>query len=164
MYLKFFLFLCTLGLVISCKPNASNSGSGSNVEQTTESNTRTEALPAPTADFMEKLKSQTEGIDYMFRNTNFSISQSDAASIGTTVAMMGTEKPVFMDKKCNSPIRITYIGAEGIICDTEMYIDPTCMYQVYYLNNKPTYSAKMTQTAFTYLNNLINQAANVQQR
>lgn len=160
MYLKYFLFLCSLGLIISCKPNASNNQE----EKVTQSETRIEALPAPTADFMEKLQNQTEGIDYMFRNTNFSISQSDASSIGTTVAMMGTEKAAFMDKKCNSPIRITFIGAEGIICDSEMYMQPSCMYQVYYVNNKPTYSAKMTQTAFNYLNNLINQASNVQQR
>lgn len=153
-------------MILSCKHKSLDSRPSEikTTASTTQPETRMDALPAPNEDFIDKLKTETQGIDYMFRNTNFSISQSDAGSIATTIAIMGTEKSAFMDKKCNSPIRITYVGGEGIICDTEMYIEPSCMYQVYLIDNKPTYSARVTQAAFTYLNNLIKQAVNVQQR
>jgi len=120
-----------------------------------------ETLPPPPVEFMSKLQTETHTIDYLFRNTNFSITQVEPSAVQPVIAIMGTERVPEIKASCVSPVRLTFVGDDGIVCDSEMYMGLDCLYQEYYINGKATYAALVTNQCKNYLTNLIMQANSV---
>ena len=120
-----------------------------------------ETLPPPTIEFMTKLRAETHTIDYLFRNTNFSITQQEPAAVQPVIGIMGTQKVAEVKASCVSPLRMTFVGNDGIVCDVEMYMTLDCLYQEYFIDGKATYAALVTEQAKNYLTNLIQQANSV---
>lgn len=142
-----FVLFCSLFLLASCSQNSGK-------KETTK---ETCPYPVPTPEFIAKMQT-AESLDYLVRNTNFSISQTEINAVKTTLTTMGTMPVENYNSACTSPIRLTLVGPEGIITDAELYTD--CKYQVYLINGKPTYAAQMTPQALSFLNNLLKQANN----
>ena len=118
-------------------------------------------LPAASEAFIINLYEKVDHIDYMFRNTNFSISQDEKEA---TQAMISTLSPAparVVNSACKSPIRITYLALGEIIAESEMYMTENCQYVEYWIDGKKTFHNNYSQEGYNFLSNIMNSAQNV---
>ena len=116
-------------------------------------------LPAlPDAD-MIKLRNETTYIDYIFHELPFSVSQDDKPSIQSNLSLISPQKMGAIGMDCKS-IGREFFQIDGTIeYEAEVFFQDGCYGYVFYVNQKPTYANKISQSGITFYNNLIQQAA-----
>jgi len=115
-------------------------------EETVE---QTSSYPALPLEKMEELYSQVDYIDFVFYYTNFSMNQSDEASIKATMRHVSTETPV-MDPSCQ-PIGSLFFQSQGQeLIQAELYFTEKCVFFIWLVNGQRTYANKMTPNGFQF--------------
>lgn len=137
MNFKFTCYILFAVLVLSCK---------------------SDKLPPVPASFIEDAYQKVDHIDYYFRNTNFSVSQSEVDAVGATISLLSSDKATQVGENCVSPLRMTYLSQGNIMFETEMYMTENCLFVEYYINNVKTYQSAFTQEGYNFLVNIINSA------
>jgi hypothetical protein len=105
---------------------------------------------------LENLFYNCDYIDYLFYQTNFSMSQSDQAAIQTTLAAIGAEAPTVYPE-CQAIGRIFFQIEGQNAAEADIYLSQQCMYYVWMENGKPAYANLMTENAVKFYANIFQQ-------
>ena len=151
---KYTLFLaCCILAMTSCKGKTVSE----EPEKTVTAKTKLTYPVLPLIDY-RNIVEQVDYIDYIFHELPFSVSQEDKPSITTKVSGILLE-PVNISN-CQSLGRMMLQADGEIIYEAEVYYDGKgCSYYIFYIDNKPTYAAGMSDYSKTFYQNLLNSAA-----
>ena len=116
-------------------------------------------LPPVPEEFIVNAYKTIDHIDYLFRNTNFSVSQDEPDAIKHTISLLSPGEVSSVDPACKPNVRMTYLSQGNIMFDTEMYITENCVFVEYYIDNKKTYQSSFSEEGFNFLINIINSAS-----
>lgn len=117
-----------------------------------------ELLPPAPESFIFEMYEKVDYIDYLFRNTNFSVSQGEKEAVQSIISTLSPSSPKAYNPSCKSPIRMTYLSQGEIFVETEMYMTEGCLFVEYYIDNVKTYHNNYSEEGFNFLIGLINQA------
>ena len=132
------IFIIWMALMVSCKQKSQD------VNPTTEqSNTSNFILPPLPLEQQSYLFENVEGIDYIFNDLPFSVSQADKPSIQANIA--GISREGVEPLNC-SPMGRMFFQVKGeIVLEADVYYTPPqCVYYVYFEEGKAKYANKMT--------------------
>lgn len=136
-YSVIFISVFVLSL-ISCKQK--KEGSDSTVE---ESQVLSLALPPLPLEQQSYLFENVEGIDYIFNDLPFSVSQADKPSIQANIAGISRDGVEQLD--CSPMGRMFFQVRGEIVLEADVYYTPPqCVYYVYFEDGQPKYANKMT--------------------
>lgn len=105
---------------------------------------------------LEYLFFNCDYIDYVFYQTNFSLSQSEKAAIQSTLAAIGADAPQ-IDPSCR-PVGRIFFQVEGQnAAEADIYLAENCLYYVWMENGQPAYANMMTENAVQFYANVFQQ-------
>lgn len=142
---------------------ACGGGSHSNTATSTAS-----AKPAPTPqgtpmesipfEEVKNLFDKCDYIDYLFYNTNFSISQNQKGSIQTAISHIA-QSPAIHNPACKAIGRIFYQIEGKSILEADIHFQDGCTYFRFLKDKKYAYGNLMTDDGVLYMNNILTQAS-----
>lgn len=132
------------------KPTAAGQEEGTNppAAAATEGQSQSPYPSLPVAR-MQELFDKADYIDFVFYYADFSMNQSDEASIKATLAHVSTEVPN-VDPACQ-PIGSLFFQSQGQeLIQAELYYTGQCVYFIWLENGRRTYANKMTPAGFQF--------------
>ena len=118
-------------------------------------------LPSVTVEIMRKIFNESDYADFVFYNTNFSMSMDKKQSIQSTLRHIAESVPA-INPSCKAIGRVFYqIEGENYI-DADIFFEDNCKYYVFYVDGKKTYSNQMTPDGINHYNNIFSQLGNPQ--
>ncbi|MCB0631935.1 MAG: hypothetical protein R2824_03595 [Saprospiraceae bacterium] len=163
-----YLLLSLISIAYSCQ-NQGDTGQTANTTETTEA----AGTSDPTAPELDKpypslppermvaLYNNVDYIDFVFYYTNFSMNQSDNASIKATLSNVSADVPG-IDPACQ-PIGSLFFQSKGQeLIQAELYFTENCVYYVWLENGQRTYANKMTPNGFKFYERVFTQAGGQQ--
>lgn len=162
-----FYLLLTL-LWIACQNQSNSSQNTADPGKEEPENTATAAAPeleklypSLPADRMRELYNNVDYIDFVFYYTNFSMNQSDDASIKASLSHVSSEVPG-IDASCQ-PIGSLFFQSKGReLIQAELYFTENCIYYVWLEKGKRTYANMMTPGGFKFYEQVFSQASTQQ--
>ncbi|MCI5080097.1 MAG: hypothetical protein MRY78_00310 [Saprospiraceae bacterium] len=161
-FLAFFLFAI---FMVACNQSSSEQSQSNDVKGNSSdlAKAETEQLPPMPLDTLKMLYDNTDYVDFVFFDANFSISQNDKASIQATVAHISTDGTQ-INPSCQPRGRVFY-QMEGINrFEADFFLNQECVYFIFYQQGKKMYATKMTQQGFNFFANIYQQANQQQQQ
>ncbi len=153
---KLFYILIVVCFCSACGDSTSAKTSSST--QKTEAVANANSLPIIPKELLKNLWDNCTGIDYLFHNLPFSMSQTDQSSIRTNLSYFDN-KPVPQLSTTCKPIGRIFFQAKGDVAhDVDLYYSDGCKYFVLVENEKPKYANLMSETGDKFFNNMILQA------
>ena len=151
---------CILCLVSACgEATKSNPTNEATTNATTPPNASTNAeklYPSLPADKMGELYNTVDYIDFVFYYANFSMNQSDDASIKATMTHVSSEVPDIVPS-CQ-PIGSLFFQAQGKeLIQAELYYTDQCVYYIWLQNGQRTYANRMTPNGFDFYKKIFTQ-------
>ncbi len=138
---------------------ACDSNSGKQADSTTTTQGKAmESIPFETISYVFE---NCDYVDYVFYNTNFSISQNEKASIQGAIAQI-SKTPATLDPNCKAIGRVFYQIDGKNHLEADLYFQEGCYYYVFLENNKPKYANVMTDEGIAYFKNIMARAQSVQ--
>ena len=153
MKLNLSLFTVCFFILVSCNAPSTEQASS---ENTTQANSG-QKLPSITLEIMQKLFDKCDYVDYLFYDTNFSMSMNNKASIQQTLTHVA-ENVAVLDPNCKSIGRVFYEIEGQTEIEAEIYFSNQCQYFVFMKNQKPIYANNITAAGVTHFNNIFKQA------
>ena len=162
--LLYFLCLSLLFSAIACSSGGADTETADAVE---EPLMPPAAPPAPAdaakiyepipVDRLEYLFYNCDYIDYVFYQTNFSLSQSEKEAIQATLVAIGADAPV-IDPSCQ-PIGRIFFQVDGQNAEeADIYLSSQqCLYYIWMEDGKPAYANVMTEQAVKFYANVFQQ-------
>ena len=152
-----FPFLAILSLLlISCDSKKSGPDVPENVEDAATTMIRGQEVrqsnpyPLLPMEMFEKLMAECTYIDYIFSDLPVSISQDQKGSIEQMISFFVRQAPSFLHPTCK-PLGRSFYQIDGdIYIEADFYYAPGCTYYIFYQDNKPVYSAKMSQSGMEF--------------
>jgi len=120
--------------------------------------TAVESLPSIPVEIMQTLFDQVNHVDYLFYESNFSMSMDSKASIQQTLTHVSEKVPV-LNKNCKSIGRIFYEIDGNIEIEAEIYFSDQCQHFVFMKDNKRIYANNLTPEGVAHFKNIFKQAA-----
>lgn len=156
--MKYIYSIIVLALLFACKSENTKTNPAPAVQQTAAV---AEVLPPVPAEFLTKLYQECDHIDYYFRGTNFSISQSEPAATQSFIKTLITDPLKKPRTSCSPNVRLTFLSKGNIMTDVEMYMDKACLFVEYYIDQKKTYQNRFSPEGYNFLASIIKQAESV---
>lgn len=116
-----------------------------------------EKLPSITVDIMQKLFDQCDYVDYLFYESNFSMSMNNKQSIQQTLTHVSEKVPV-INPNCKSIGRVFYEINGNTEIEAEIFFSKDCQYFVFMKDQKRIYANNLTADGVTHFNNVFSQA------
>lgn len=114
------------------------------------------SLPVAT---MQALYDSVDYIDFVFYYANFSMNQSNDASIKATLAHISSEVPTVYPS-CQ-PIGSMFFQSNGReLMQAELYFSEKCVYYIWLENGQRKYANKMTPAGFQFYQQVFSQGQN----
>ena len=161
--MKNFVYLFALVLCLAACDTATSTTEkpAEKATATTPAAPQGKQMPSIPLEDVQHIFEKCDYIDYVFYNTNFSISQNEKASIQSAISHI-SQTPATLNPACKPIGRIFYQIEAVNVLEADMYFQDGCAYYVFLKNNKPTYGNLMTQDGIGYMNNIIQRASTVQ--
>lgn len=158
--ISFFLFAFFLG---ACSQN--NEAGNAKADPATATKTSPtkggENLPSITMEIMTKIFEESDYADFVFYNTNFSMSMDQKVSIQGTLRHV-SEKVPLLNPKCKAIGRVFYqIEGENYM-EADIFFEQDCKYYIFYENGKKSYANQMTQDGVNHYANIFSQLGSPQ--
>ncbi len=145
-------------LILSACNSPSTTSQKTETTTTTAAAAPAENLPSVPVAVMQKLFDKCDYVDYLFYESNFSMSMNNQASIRSTLTHVSEKVPV-LNTPCKSMGRIFYeINGETEI-EAEIYFSNECQYFVFMKDNKRLYANNITADGVAHFNNIFKQAS-----
>jgi len=154
-------FLLPLFLVIILLSACSESGATSETQKsspTTAQKAALETLPSIPVAEMQKLFDECDHVDYIFYESNFSMSMDNKSSIQQTLTHVSEQVPV-LDKNCKSIGRVFYEIDGNTEIEAEIYFSNECQHLVFMRKNERIYANNLTPEGVAHFNNIFKQAS-----
>ena len=119
-----------------------------------------ENLPSITIEIMKKLYEQCDYVDYLFYESNFSMSMNSKPSIQQTLTHVSEGVPK-LNPNCKSIGRVFYEIQGNTEIEAEIYFSDECQYFVFMKGNKKIYANNITGDGVAHFNNIFDQAKNL---
>lgn len=114
-----------------------------------------EQLPMLPNDIKQMLFTQSDKIDYIFYNLDFSINSSGKSNVQRDMTYISNQPAVL--GTCPSFGRQFY-QREGVeLMQAQLYFGQGCGYMVFYQDKKPAYANAFSPTAMGFFNKLVSQ-------
>lgn len=159
---KTITFLLVVFLFSACTEG--NNKPDANKKEATKSTTAKvvgEQLPSITMDIMKNIFEKSDYADFVFYNTNFSMSMDQKPSIQSTLRHIAETVPN-LNPNCKAIGRVFYqIEGENYM-EADIFFEEDCKYFVFYVDNKKTYANEMTQDGFNHYTNIFSQLGSPQ--
>ena len=138
---------------------------------TTETPAQTETAPAPAqqmlpampAEIKQKLLDECTAVDYIFYDEPFTMSLVEKPAIQYVVSHIG-DAPAAIDPACKPNGHITYQINGDIFLEADFYYANGCTYFIFTRQQEKVYASNMTQEGLGYINQQIQQAAQMRQQ
>lgn len=114
-------------------------------------------LPSISLETAQHLFANCDYIDYIFYNTNFSVSQAEKASIQSALTHIAQQSPPGLNPNCKAIGRVYYQIQGDNYLEADIYFQDGCKYFVFYENKKPAYCNLMTDNGMAYYTNIFKQ-------
>ncbi len=122
-------------------------------------NHKGEQYPSITLDIMRKIFEESDYADFVFYNTNFSMSMDQKPSIQGTIRHISESVPA-IDPACKAIGRVFYqIDGENFM-EADIFFENDCKYYIFYENKKKKYANQMTEEGINHYNNIFSQLGN----
>ena len=112
--------------------------------------------PMPSQD-IKTLWDRCDYIDYLFFNTDFTLSQDDKASIQQFVSFLSNQ-PAKEKHDCESLGRVFFQEKGEILYEADFYFKKGCTYLEFLENNKPKWHNELTPQGIKFFLNLFKKA------
>ncbi len=153
----YFLLSCFFILLFSCDKNVNSSTEKSTAPPTKVTNSNIEKLPSVPLALLQKLYDKCDYVDYLFYDSNFSMSMNNDGSIKQTLTHVSQGVPV-LDKPCKPIGRVFYeINGETEI-EAEIFFSNECQHFIFMKNNKRLYANNITPDGVAHFQNVFKQA------
>lgn len=96
-------------------------------------------------------------IDYLFYETNFTLSQDDQASIRQFLSFLANA-PGNEGENCKSLGRVFFQEKGDVMYEAEFFFQKGCTYLVFLVDNKPKWSNQLTPQGKKFFMNLFKKA------
>ena len=116
-----------------------------------------EKLPSITLDIMQKLFDKCDYVDYLFYESNFSMSMNNKQSIQQTLTHIAEQVPA-IDPNCKSIGRVFYEIEGNTEIEAEIFFSDKCQYFVFMKGQERIYANNITADGVTHFNNIFQQA------
>ncbi len=164
---KLLLLLLILS-VWSCKNNDTKTDKTEQVIQKVvspqEEKAKPLSYPSIPKEIIVNLYENSEYMDYIFHDLNFSISQDSRSSIRSSLAFISKETPKEIGAGCKSLGRKFFHVNGEIVLEAEVYFTNTCAFYIFFVDGKPTYANKMTQEGLNFYANIIKAGQKQEQK
>ena len=158
---SFFMFVALSLVFLQCSTKDKNANAGT-PEQITNNKANT-LPPLPQAEY-SMLIEKCDFIDYIFIDLPFSLSQSEKESIQQNIQFIDRNGVESIPSGCK-PLARQFFKIKGdIVLEADVFMDQNCRHFIFYKENKAVYANKMAQSGINFYNNLIEQAAKLQQQ
>lgn len=158
MKLNFAVLIFILFLVFSCSKPAENKNEIQNdVLSTNALQKAGEKLPSITLDILEKLFNECNYVDYLFYDSNFSMSISNVGSIRQTLSHIAEQTPT-INPNCKPIGRIFYEIQGNTEIEADIFLNNQCQYYIFYKDNKQIYANNLTAEGVAHYNSIFQQA------
>ena len=109
---------------------------------------------------MQKLFDKCNYVDYLFYESNFSMSMNNQQSIQQTLTHVSEQVPV-INPNCKSIGRIFYEIDGQTEIEAEIFFSDKCQYFVFMKGNQRIYANNITADGIAHFNNIFKQANNM---
>lgn len=147
-------------LVFSCTQPAENDKTSSSTNTADAPSPTGEQLPSITIEIMQKLFDQCNYVDYLFYETNFSMSMTNKQSIQQSLTHISEQVPV-LNPNCKSIGRVFYEIEGNTEIEAEIFFSNQCQYFVFMKGNQRIYANNITADGVAHFNNIFKQAKNM---
>jgi len=147
----------SLCLVLSGCNNTSSTQEQA-AQKTSTTSTAIESLPSIPLEEMKNLYEKCNHVDYLFYESNFSMSMDNQGSIKQTLTHVSESVPV-LDKPCKGIGRIFYEVDGETVMEAEIYFSNECQHFVFMRNNKRLYANNITPDGVAHFKNIFKQAS-----
>jgi len=147
----FFLFLGYS--ILGCKSDKKPANQTTNVTQAK----KISVLPPLPEAHMKIIWEKCDYLDYLFYNTNFTLSQDNQASIQQFVTFLSNEHATTR-KECKSLGRVFFQEKGEIMYEAEFYFEKGCTYLEFLVDNKPKWHNELTPKGIQFFMNLFKKA------
>ena len=106
---------------------------------------------------MQKLFDQCNYVDYLFYESDFSMSMNNKQSIQQTLSHVSEQVPT-LDPNCKSIGRVFYEIDGNTEIEAEIYFSNACQYFVFIKDKKRVYANNITADGVAHFNNIFSQA------
>jgi len=158
---SFFVFVALILVFSQCSTKDKNITDGAS-DQTTVTKANT-LPPLPQTEY-SMLIEKCDFIDYIFISLPFSLSQNEKESIQQNIQFIDRAGVESIPSGCKPLARQFFKINGNIVMEADVFMDQQCKHFVFYKENKAVYANKMAQSGINFYNNLIEQAAKLQQQ
>lgn len=117
-----------------------------------------ETLPSIPVSIMQTLFDKCDHVDYLFYESNFSMSMDSRSSIQQTLTHISESVPV-LNKNCKSIGRVFYEIDGNTEIEAEIYYSNECQHFVFMKGNKRIYANSLTPDGVAHFKNVFQQAS-----
>ena len=151
------IFIILLGLALfSCNSNPKTETKKTSPTTVNAAANIDGLLPLPEKD-VKILWERCDYLDYLFYNTNFTLSQDDQASIRQFLTFLSSE-PSKTNSECESLGRVFFQEKGEILYEAEFHFKKGCTHLIFLKNNKPIYKNELTPQGIQFFMNLFKKA------
>lgn len=127
-----------------------------------EASSPTVIYPSIPVDTMQMLSEQVDAIDYVFYYLDFSMNQTEPASVRATLASVATEAPA-INPSCQPMGSLFFNGQGKELAQAELYFQEDCLYYIWLVNGQRTFANKMTAAGLQFYQRVFAQAQQIGQ-
>ena len=157
--MRYLFFLClSTACLLQCQSNATSEANQAEetATATTTENTGEAVYPSISTETMRMLWDNCDYIDFVFYNTNFSMSQNQQPAIRTTISGVSTT-PALIKPTCQAAGRIFFQVDGANALEADIYLGPDCFYYVFLENGEYAYANFMTEQGRGFYDNIFSQ-------
>ena len=159
------LLLLVFGvLFLSCKDSSkSNSSEDISKEAKTEKKSKEEGkiyrLPPLPSHIYQDLYKNSDYLDVLFEDLDFSMSQDNNASIRSFLQNISLKRSAVLNTACEPMGHASFQKNGQSIIEADFYHEPDCYYFIfYYENEQPMFSNSMSETGIRFFKRLKSQS------
>lgn len=167
---RWFLLLFMITMASACQDKAAStqqnqatSAPAPNTPAPGQASAPAESYPSLPISTIEMLWAKCDYIDFIPYEFDFTMSQSEKTAIQGMLGHIAEEVPV-IDPNCKPIGRIFYQVSGKNEMEGDLYIGPTCIYYIFYVNGKKTYANKLTDQGIQFFRSIFSQALQGQQQ
>jgi hypothetical protein len=151
------LFVLSLLLFSCSQPTESKSETQNDVLSTNALPKAGKKLPSITIAILEKLFNECNYVDYLFYDSNFSMSITNVGSIRQTLAHIAEQTPT-INPNCKPIGRVFYEIQGNTEIEADIFLNNQCQYYIFYKDNKQIYANNLTADGVAHYNSIFQQA------
>lgn len=106
-------------------------------------------------EILSPLVAECDYIDLIMYNPQFSMSQSDEASVKGSIAQIADQAPAH--NPANQPVGHIFYQSKGeTMLEADLYLGAAGSYFIFYQDGKPAFANAMTQTGINFYGNILS--------